>query len=218
MAKHQRGQARREQILSAADRLFRRQGYAATSMRQIAAEAGFGSAVSGLYNHFPSKEAIFEALLISRSPYEELLDALEQVAGEDFEALLRSWFHAIWPIMETHQDFLPLVFIELQEFEGRTLGRFLGRFLPRYFGLFSRIAAMPGVRRDLPLPVIVRAVASLMVGYMLTEIVARRALSDQVPIPLAVGEEWLDGLVSILARGMSELPALPPTPQEQQDE
>ncbi|MBN1965928.1 MAG: TetR/AcrR family transcriptional regulator [Anaerolineae bacterium] len=206
MTKQQRGQERREAILAAADVLFRQQGYAATSMRQIAEAAGYGSAVSGLYNHFANKEAIFEALLISRSPYQDLLAALEQVEGETFEVFLHNWFSALWPIMLAHQNFLQLVFIELQEFEGRTLGRFLGTFLPRYFELFMRITHMPRVRQDLPLPVLVRTVAAAMIGYLLTEIVAREAIKDSPAFPMAVGEEWIDGLVAILVRGMSNLP------------
>ena len=148
MTKHKRGEERRDQILAAADKLFRRQGYAATSMRQIAAEAGFGSAVSGLYNHFPNKAAIFEALLISHSPYQDVFDALEKVEGETFEDFLRNWFGVLWPILEAHVDFIQLLFIEFQEFEGQTLSRFLGGFLPKYFMVFSRISHLPGVRQD----------------------------------------------------------------------
>ncbi len=206
MAKHKRGEARREHILAVADRLFRRQGYTATSMRQIAAEAGFGAAVSGLYNHFSNKAAIFEALLISRSPYQDLFDALEQVEGETFDVFLRNWFDTLWPIFETHLDFLQLLFIELQEFEGKTLGRFLGGFLPQYVALFSGISRMPDVRQDLPLPVLIRTVASVMIGYLFTEIIARRALAENAPIPMSLGDEWIAGLVSILTRGMSDLP------------
>lgn len=49
-----------EAILAAAERLFLRVGYHATRMADVAAEAGV--AVGTLYKHFPSKEALFEAL------------------------------------------------------------------------------------------------------------------------------------------------------------
>lgn len=48
-------------ILNVAERLFARQGYTATSMRQIAEEVGIGKAT--IYHHFPDKEAIAMALL-----------------------------------------------------------------------------------------------------------------------------------------------------------
>jgi AcrR family transcriptional regulator len=203
MTKHKRGEARREQILDAAEMLFRQQGYSATSMRQIADAAGYGSSVSGLYNHYASKEAIFEALLISRSPYEDVLEALQAVEGATFREFLRSWFDRLWPIMETHMPFVQLVLIDIQEFEGRTLANFLSTFLPEYFKVFSQIQAMPDVRQDLPLPVLVRTVASVMIGYLFTEMIARNSLYDDRPIPIVDIGDWLDGLVDILARGMS---------------
>ena len=47
-------------ILQAAGRLFTRQGYTATSMRQLAEEVGIGKAT--IYHHFPDKQAIVMAL------------------------------------------------------------------------------------------------------------------------------------------------------------
>ena len=50
----------RNTILQVANRLFVRQGYTATSTRQIAEEAGIGKAT--IYHHFPDKQAIVMAL------------------------------------------------------------------------------------------------------------------------------------------------------------
>ena len=50
-----------EKILSTARRLFVKQGYTATSMRQVAESAGIGKAT--IYHHFPDKRAIVMALL-----------------------------------------------------------------------------------------------------------------------------------------------------------
>ncbi|MBI2375175.1 MAG: TetR/AcrR family transcriptional regulator [Deltaproteobacteria bacterium] len=51
----------RRDILEAAARAFLRSGYAATTMRAIAQEAGFTA--SSLYTYFQNKEAIFAALM-----------------------------------------------------------------------------------------------------------------------------------------------------------
>lgn len=204
MTKQLRGQERRAQILEVANRLFRSQGYSGTSMRQIAREAGFGEAVSGLYNHFPSKEALFAALLKHRSPYEELLAKLDEVRGGTVSEFLRNWLGAVWPIMQDHLDFIQLVFIDLQEFDGRTLGSFVAELLPRFYALFSRIRALPDVRDDLSPPVLIRTIASVMIGFIMTEMVVQHTPLEQLPFPLALDEVWLDGLVAILARGMSK--------------
>ncbi|NMC78544.1 MAG: helix-turn-helix transcriptional regulator, partial [Chloroflexi bacterium] len=48
-------------IMQIARRLFVQQGYTATSMRQVAGEAGIGKAT--IYHHFPDKQAVVMALL-----------------------------------------------------------------------------------------------------------------------------------------------------------
>jgi AcrR family transcriptional regulator len=51
----------RDRITAAALRLFAERGYAGTSMTQLAAEAGM--APGNLYRYFPSKEALFAAVV-----------------------------------------------------------------------------------------------------------------------------------------------------------
>lgn len=57
----ERREATRGAILAAAGRLFGDQGFAATSVDTIAARAGV--AKGAVYHHFPTKEALFEAVL-----------------------------------------------------------------------------------------------------------------------------------------------------------
>jgi AcrR family transcriptional regulator len=52
---------RREQILAAATRAFARAGFAATSLDDIAGEAGISRAI--LYRHFDSKTGLYQAVL-----------------------------------------------------------------------------------------------------------------------------------------------------------
>ena len=52
---------RREQFLRAADELFGRRGYAAVSIGDVAAAVGVSKAA--LYHHFPSKAALFAAVM-----------------------------------------------------------------------------------------------------------------------------------------------------------
>src|SRR5262245_45299967 len=51
--------SRRERLLNAAPRLFARQGYAATSLQELADAAGCSK--SALYHHFASKDELLEA-------------------------------------------------------------------------------------------------------------------------------------------------------------
>ena len=73
--KHQR-HSRRNQILDAAQRCFKKQGFHKTTLRDIAQE--FGMSAGHIYNYFSNKEAIIEALVELRTqeflPPEERMD------------------------------------------------------------------------------------------------------------------------------------------------
>src|SRR5215831_4072923 len=59
---HTRAQQTRERLRAAAHRLFLQQGYLATSVDAILAEAGISSKET-LYRHYASKEELFAAVM-----------------------------------------------------------------------------------------------------------------------------------------------------------
>lgn len=69
---------RRRQILDAAGEVFRRRGFHAASMAEIA--KSFGMSAGHIYNYFDSKEAIIEAL-VTRD-LDEFLVKIAQMQGE----------------------------------------------------------------------------------------------------------------------------------------
>lgn len=70
-------EARRSQILRAAARCFARQGFHRTTMREVYREAGLSA--GAVYNYFPSKEAVIEAVAAQeRREDEELLRLLRE--------------------------------------------------------------------------------------------------------------------------------------------
>ncbi len=86
---------KRQKILDAGRELFMTQGYADTSMDQVTAKSGVSKAT--VYNHFPSKEILFEEAVKLRS--EEVFVALPQpdVEHADPEKMLTYYFHALLP-------------------------------------------------------------------------------------------------------------------------
>lgn len=56
--------ARRQQILRIATELFARHGFRGTTLRRLANQAGISEAT--IYQHFPSKEALYDAILEQR--------------------------------------------------------------------------------------------------------------------------------------------------------
>jgi AcrR family transcriptional regulator len=75
-----KGETTRLAIEDAAVGLFLEHGYHATSMRQIAEYAGL--ALGGIYNHFSSKDELFEAIIIDKHPYKQVLPAILLAEGE----------------------------------------------------------------------------------------------------------------------------------------
>jgi AcrR family transcriptional regulator len=55
------GNERREEIIRSATELFSRDGFRGATMRQLAEKAGISEAM--IYHHFPSKEALYDAML-----------------------------------------------------------------------------------------------------------------------------------------------------------
>jgi AcrR family transcriptional regulator len=89
----ERAQATRHHLVEVATRLFADQGYDATSIETVLAEAGVSR--GALYHHFPSKEALFEAVYSSGAA-SVAQDVIEEAmrAGAPLEMLragARSW-------------------------------------------------------------------------------------------------------------------------------
>ncbi len=94
---------RKRQILEEASRLFSLQGYDKVTIKQLAAACGITE--PALYRHYPSKEAIYDAVLDSigtRLDYEGLFKRLEK--EDDLETLLFSLAHHIIDFFTAHAD------------------------------------------------------------------------------------------------------------------
>ena len=72
------GEERRQRILAEATRCFAARGFAGTTTRELAAGAGVTEAA--LYRYFPSKEALYTALIDAKMATPSPLAALEQAA------------------------------------------------------------------------------------------------------------------------------------------
>ena len=106
-------------LLDAAHLLFINQGYAATSMRQIA--EGAGLALGGIYNHFPSKEAVFQTILMERHPYQQIMPLLKKMQVNPFGNFDRRIAQNLLNVLDQHSLFFSLMLVEMVEFKGKHL-------------------------------------------------------------------------------------------------
>ncbi len=191
-----KGEITRSRVLEAAHALFLTRGFHGTSMREIATRAGV--AVGGIYNHYPSKEALFGAVLDAHHPYHAILPALESADGETVEDFVQDAAQRIREaIAGAETSLLPLVFTELVEFQGRHLQQMADRTVPSLMAFGSRLTQRRGHLRALPLPVMLRTFAGLFISYLLTEMIARG-----VPALGRGDHDWFGGMIEIYLHGI----------------
>jgi AcrR family transcriptional regulator len=105
-----RGPYTRQQILDASLRLFSERGFARTTVRDIARQAGITDAA--IYYHFDSKRELLEALVEERG----FLTSLQNLERVEAELPLREmvlWMAAgAINLMDENRDFLRLIIME----------------------------------------------------------------------------------------------------------
>lgn len=189
-----KGERTRQGILEAAYRLFLEQGYAATSMRQIAERAGL--ALGGIYNHFPGKETIFSELILERHPYHTIVPIMVHTPAEDPETFVRQAAQTMVAELGKRPDFIKLMMIEIVEFNGRNMPHIVDRILPQVVPLIERFRTRPGVLRDMPPFTFFRAFIGLFFSYYITEL-----MLSEAPAASLQGDA-LDYFVEIFLHGI----------------
>ncbi len=160
--------------------LFLKQGYAATSMRQIADAVGL--ALGGIYNHFSSKEEIFEGIIIDKHPYKQILPAVLAAEGDTAEDFYTNAAHIVIAEMGKRSEFVNLMFIELVEFKGRHGAALLKEIAPKILPVFERFIKS---RKDLRVTnpaLLMRSFIGLVISYLMTEMmISNSILSKLMP-------------------------------------
>ncbi len=122
----------RAAILETALRLFSKQGYRGTSIREIAEEAGIST--GNVYHHFPDKEALFRTLL---DQYWAAIDSPDfpfnraLAAGafpNDLEALARAAEESV----REYRHYVALIYVDVVEFEGTHIRKFYSEMSNRF--------------------------------------------------------------------------------------
>lgn len=104
-------------IEDAAKQLFIKQGFHATSMRDIA--AGTGTSLGNLYNYYRTKEAILESII---RRYQKVIDIRLRAMFDEIEepfqpASLIKFGTLVKEMVNDHHDFWLLMYIDVLEFE-----------------------------------------------------------------------------------------------------
>jgi len=132
MQRQARSEQSRRQVLDASLQLFSHRGYRATTVRDIAEDAGVST--GNVYHHFPDKEAIFRTLIeefwaitdSKRYPYTRALtsgrfpDNLEQLGMAARESV------------REFRPYIALIYVDVIEFEGTHIQKFYSEMGRRF--------------------------------------------------------------------------------------
>lgn len=178
--KLKKGEATRLVLEDAAIALFMEQGYHATSMRQIAERAGL--ALGGIYNHFASKDEIFEAIIVDKHPYKRILPLVMETPGETAEEFLRNAFTVTVTELGKNPIYMKLLMVEMVEFNGRHGAGMLKEIFPKVLPVFEQ---MLKVRRGLRIAnpaMFLRSFFGMIISYFITEmLIANSVVSKLMP-------------------------------------
>src|ERR687886_1441006 len=141
----------KSRIEEAAKQLFIKQGFHATSMRDIAASAG--SSLGNLYNYYRTKEEILESII---RKYQKVIDARLRAIFDEIEEpfepeSLTRFGRLVKEMVNDHHDFWLLMYIDVLEFENRHFRKMfegLARNLRRRFSPYFRQLKEEGALYD----------------------------------------------------------------------
>jgi AcrR family transcriptional regulator len=164
--------ARREQILDAARRCFSRNGFHATSMQDVIAEAGLS--VGAVYRYFKSKDELRTA--VAEETARSLLEGVAAIAAHEPPLPLREVFARLLDLLEAMlrgPDPVARVGVQAwgEALRDPGLGRFVSGVLGTMRGHFTTIAGRAQQTGDLAPDADPAAVAAVLVslvpGYLL---------------------------------------------------
>jgi AcrR family transcriptional regulator len=136
-------------IEEAARELFIKQGFHATSMRDIArtAEVSLGN----LYNYYETKEAIYQSIInrYSEVVNQKLSEVFEQIDEPLEPTNLRRFGQMIGELVNQHSDFWLLMYIDVLEFQNSHFRKMFERLADRFNKVFGEKFEKAKKRGDL---------------------------------------------------------------------
>jgi len=124
--------SRREHLLESAERVFGRKPYNEATMQEVAAEAEIG--MQGLYEHFPSKQDLYEQLLLQRARvFQQRADGALKGVTDPVEQL-KALAAAYAEVFSERPMYLPTFLLERVHFDWG----FESRFGPKIHAVYQR--------------------------------------------------------------------------------
>ena len=186
---------RREEILSAAKAVFGTKGFHATTMADVAREAG--SSYGSVYWYFPSKESLFDELMDAEGEAlrRHIFDAVGTVAPSDITGALEVAVRATFEFFEADRATVKLLFRDSLAM-GDRFERHLGAIYEGFIADLRQLVVVGQEQGDLvdaPPDVVAFSVAALIGQLALRRLATDDGLTAAVVAQFVVNL-LLDGL------------------------
>ncbi|HVB61887.1 MAG TPA: TetR/AcrR family transcriptional regulator [Ktedonobacteraceae bacterium] len=191
---------RSEQIIDAALRVFSRKGFTKATNKDIAREAGITPGL--IYYYFENKEALFRALVESRSPLRLLSSLPEQARDMPVEPFMRFLLGQILAFVEGEQ-FVGLIRVMLPEiihsddpYLSQTVTDIFGRVVEIVSAYFAAKVRSGELR-----PLDAALTAQVLVGSVIGFVLRRQLIRDQLVLALTQ-EQIVDAIMETMLQGI----------------
>ena len=189
---------RRDQILDAAMQCFASAGFRGTTTRQIASRVGITEAA--LYRHFPSKEALYDAIVARKVDAPDLTEQLGRAAAaHDDRAVLGGLAQQMIQRVEADPAFIRILLFTALEGHSLAEAFFVSRvlrireFLSGYIA--ERVAA--GAFRAIDPVIAARAFLGMVSDYINVRVVFQQRSAYPQPV-----EQVIETFVSLFLTGI----------------
>jgi AcrR family transcriptional regulator len=189
-----KGDQTRAALLEAAFELFSRQGYHATTMRQIAEQTGVTP--GSIYNHFFGKDDIFLSVLSAYHPLNQFSSFLADSKADTTEQFIRLLAERVTEVMDEQPGLLNLFFIEMVELDGQHLPSLVEEFRSQVMSFVERVSSGPDQSRIPPIKAF-RVFLGLIFAYEMSDRLVQIALKDETIDP-----GGLDDFVDVYLHGI----------------
>ena len=195
-----KGEETRLAIEDAAIELFMEHGYHATSMREISKHANL--ALGGIYNHFKSKEEIFEAIIVDKHPYKKILPLILEAEGETMDDFLSHAARVVIKELTSQPYYIKLMMIEIAEFNGTHGAVLIKEIGPKLLPVFERIIKTRKNLRVTNPALLMRTFIGMVVSYMITDMLISNSMLNKL-----MPKNPIDAYVDVYMHGIVKLEA-----------
>jgi len=187
---------RRAQILAAASRVFARQGFHRTTVREVAREAGIADGT--IYLYFASKQELLLALLGQLGRVAERPADFAELAGEDARASLDSYLRRRFEDLGDWRQLFAAVFPEVLADPGLRAAQ-TAQTAPAFEAVEAELARRMQVGELPPLDpaLLARAAAATVLGLLVLDVLGDPVVNTRWgELPAFLARLWFEGLRS----------------------